>query len=140
MQITIPTVLIASAAIMIFAALVQYFRDCRQAIKLIEPCARTMDELFERVRWQQHTSARGLEYALSRSGIWDILTTLSRIGTENSIDRYAICSAMNALCRHDVQWVASPYGYGVIFQEERLAGSIQWDLKRRTVEISEGAI
>ena len=136
----IPTYVIAVFIVLIVMAIWRYLSDIKHAMVLIEPCANTLDELFDRVRWKQHANPRGLEYSLTRSGIWDILRTLDRIGSVNHIDRYAITSALNALCRHDVQWVASPTGFGVLFDEGSLVGTIHWNLNDRSIETVEGSV
>lgn len=136
----IPTVVITCLIALIAIAIWRYLCDIKRAMVLIEPCANTLDELLDRVRWKQHSHSRSLEYSLTRSGIWDILRTLDRIGIENQIDRYALTSALNALCRHDVQWVASPRGFGVIFDEGVLVGTIHWNLNDRSIETVEGSV
>lgn len=136
----IPFVVIACFLIMIFIAIWRYVQDCRRATRIVEPCVNALDELFDRIRWDRNPNARSLEMQLNRSGMWDILLTLERLDREHHLGRYAICNALNAMCKHDMQWIAIPTGYGLIFNEPGLQGMISWSIQQRSSEASEGYI
>ena len=135
-----PWIIVGVLVVFIFVNLYRYVRNCHRAMTVLGPCANSIDEIFTRVGWTRYGSAASLEYALTRAGFWCTINAMYGIGKAQQIDQYAICTALNALCKVDVQWIASPHGYTIMFDEKGLAGMIHWDVEKHVTEVSEGPL